>query len=95
MSGSQGGGRSVRTAVPGPRSVELGARRAAAVPTGVGVTLPVFIERASAGLLEDVDGNRFIDLGSGIAVTTVATVRPKWSRRSGSRPGCSRTPASR
>jgi len=69
-------GRSVRTAIPGPRSVELGARRAAAVPTGVGVTLPVFIERASAGLLEDVDGNRLIDLGSGIAVTNVGNSAP-------------------
>ena len=70
-------GRLVRTAVPGPRSVELGARRAAAVPTGVGVTLPVFIERASAGLLEDVDGNRFIDLGSGISVTNVGNSAPE------------------
>jgi len=69
-------GRSVRTAIPGPRSVELGKRRAAAVPTGVGVTLPVFIERASAGLLEDVDGNRLIDLGSGIAVTNVGNSAP-------------------
>ncbi len=70
-------GRSVRTAIPGPRSIELGARRASAVPTGVGVTLPVFIESASAGLLEDVDGNRFIDLGSGISVTNVGNSAPE------------------
>ncbi len=72
-----GAGRSVRTAIPGPRSTELAARRAAAVPNGVGVTLPVFIERASAGILEDVDGNRFIDFGSGISVTNVGNSAPE------------------
>ena len=75
--GSESSGRSVRTAIPGPRSLELGARRSAAVPSGVGVTLPVFIERASAGLLEDVDGNRFIDFGSGISVTNVGNSAPE------------------
>ena len=67
----------VRTAIPGPRSVELGARRSAAVATGVGATLPVFIERGSAGILEDVDGNRFIDFGSGISVTNVGNSAPQ------------------
>lgn len=62
--------------MPGPRSTELGVRRSAAVPSGVGVTLPIFIERASAGLLEDVDGNRFIDFGSGISVTNVGNSAP-------------------
>lgn len=62
--------------MPGPRSKELGERRAAAVPTGVGVTLPIFVEHASAGILEDVDGNRFIDFGSGISVTNVGNSAP-------------------
>lgn len=63
--------RRVVTAIPGPKSQELQARRAATVAAGVGSTLPVFAARADGGILEDVDGNRFIDLGSGIAVTTV------------------------
>jgi 4-aminobutyrate aminotransferase / (S)-3-amino-2-methylpropionate transaminase / 5-aminovalerate transaminase len=70
------GGRFLRTSIPGPRSVELAARRAAALPDGVGVTLPVFIARGSSGILEDVDGNRFIDFGSGIAVTNVGNSAP-------------------
>ncbi len=36
------------TAIPGPRSVELQARRTAAVSAGVGGTLPVFITRPAA-----------------------------------------------
>ncbi|MEO7981947.1 MAG: aminotransferase class III-fold pyridoxal phosphate-dependent enzyme, partial [Sporichthyaceae bacterium] len=59
------------TAVPGPRSTELFARRNAVVARGIGTTLPVFIESAGGGVLVDVDGNSLIDFGSGIAVTGV------------------------
>ncbi|MCZ9339518.1 aminotransferase class III-fold pyridoxal phosphate-dependent enzyme, partial [Streptomyces sp. TRM76130] len=59
------------TAVPGPKSQELQARRTAAVARGVGSVLPVFTARAGGGIIEDVDGNRLIDFGSGIAVTSV------------------------
>jgi 4-aminobutyrate aminotransferase/(S)-3-amino-2-methylpropionate transaminase len=37
----------------------------------------VFAARANGGILEDVDGNRFIDLASGIAVTTVGSSAPR------------------
>jgi len=59
------------TAIPGPRSVELHRRKANAVAAGVGVGLPVYIERAGGGILVDADGNQLIDFGAGIAVTTV------------------------
>ncbi|MFE7125667.1 4-aminobutyrate--2-oxoglutarate transaminase [Streptomyces sp. NPDC057617] len=59
------------TAIPGPKSQELQARRTAAVAGGVGSVLPVFAARAGGGIVEDVDGNRLIDFGSGIAVTSV------------------------
>jgi 4-aminobutyrate aminotransferase/(S)-3-amino-2-methylpropionate transaminase len=63
--------RRVVTAIPGPKSQELQARRIAAVAAGVGSVLPVFTTRAGGGIIEDVDGNRLIDFGSGIAVTSV------------------------
>ncbi|WP_371668844.1 4-aminobutyrate--2-oxoglutarate transaminase [Streptomyces sp. NBC_00289] len=63
--------RRVVTAIPGPKSQELQARRTAAVAAGVGSVLPVFTARAGGGIIEDVDGNRLIDFGSGIAVTSV------------------------
>jgi 4-aminobutyrate aminotransferase/(S)-3-amino-2-methylpropionate transaminase len=59
------------TAVPGPRSAALMARRNAVVARGIGTTLPVFVERAGGGVLVDVDGNSLIDFGSGIAVASV------------------------
>jgi 4-aminobutyrate aminotransferase/(S)-3-amino-2-methylpropionate transaminase len=65
------------TEIPGPASLELNKRRAAAVPGGVNVSLPVFVARAGGGIVEDVDGNRLIDLGSGIAVTTIGNSSPR------------------
>ncbi|MFM8351877.1 MAG: 4-aminobutyrate--2-oxoglutarate transaminase [Actinomycetales bacterium] len=64
------------TAIPGPKSEALMARRHAAVSAGVGGTMPVFAERAGGGIVEDVDGNALIDLGSGIAVTTIGNANP-------------------
>jgi 4-aminobutyrate aminotransferase/(S)-3-amino-2-methylpropionate transaminase len=66
----------LRTAIPGPKSLELQARRKDAVAAGVGSTLPVYIDSADDGLLIDVDGNQLIDLGSGIAVTNVGNPAP-------------------
>ena len=69
------------TDIPGPRSIELLARKKAAVADGVGTTLPVFVEAAGGGVLVDADGNSLIDLGSGIAVTTVGNAAPEVVRR--------------
>ncbi len=38
--------------------------------------MPVFIAAAGGGVLLDVDGNSLIDLGSGIAVTSVGNAAP-------------------
>jgi 4-aminobutyrate aminotransferase/(S)-3-amino-2-methylpropionate transaminase len=59
------------TAIPGPRSQAVAARRGAAVARGIGSTMPVFVERAGGGVVVDVDGNSLIDFGSGIAVVNV------------------------
>ncbi len=69
--------RRLLTAIPGPRSIELLSRRTAAVSAGVGGTLPAFIVAAGGGVLVDVDGNSLIDMGSGIAVTTVGNSAPR------------------
>jgi 4-aminobutyrate aminotransferase/(S)-3-amino-2-methylpropionate transaminase len=63
--------RRVVTAIPGPLSVELQARRNAVVSAGVASALPVYIARAHGAILVDVDGNAFLDLGAGIGVTTI------------------------
>lgn len=69
--------RHLATAIPGPKSQALIDRKGTAVARGVGNTMPVYAVRAGGGIVEDVDGNRLIDLGSGIAVTTVGNSAPK------------------
>ncbi|MCV7434166.1 4-aminobutyrate--2-oxoglutarate transaminase [Mycolicibacterium bacteremicum] len=69
--------RHLATAIPGPKSAALIERKNAAVSRGVGTTMPVYAARAAGGILEDIDGNRLIDLGSGIAVTTIGNAAPR------------------
>ena len=69
------------TEIPGPVSVEKLARKKQYVADGVGTGLPVFVEAAGGGVLVDVDGNSLIDLGSGIAVTTVGNAADSVAER--------------
>ncbi|RPE78678.1 MULTISPECIES: 4-aminobutyrate--2-oxoglutarate transaminase [unclassified Frondihabitans] len=69
--------RKIVTEIPGPRSREILARKTSAVARGVGISLPVFTDVAGGGVLVDVDGNSFIDLGTGIAVTGVGNAAPR------------------
>ncbi|HEU5485124.1 MAG TPA: 4-aminobutyrate--2-oxoglutarate transaminase [Microlunatus sp.] len=64
------------TALPGPKAAALQARKSAAVASGIGVTMPTYAVAAGGGVVLDVDGNSLIDLGSGIAVTTVGNADP-------------------
>ena len=59
------------TAIPGPKSTEALKRRTEATSGGLGMAIPVVIERASDAILLDIDGNQIIDLGSGIGVTNI------------------------
>ncbi len=61
----------LRTPVPGPRSRELMQRRDNAVARGIFHATPVFAARAEGAMVEDVDGNRFIDLAGGIGCNNV------------------------
>ena len=45
--------RELRTAIPGPRSQELHQRTKQAVSSGVGVGLPVYVEKAGGGIVAD------------------------------------------
>ena len=65
------------TAIPGPKSLEALQRRSEATSGGLGMAIPVIIERASDAILLDIDGNQIIDLGSGIGVTNVGNSAPR------------------
>lgn len=67
----------LRTRIPGPRSQELMKRRGDAVPRGVYSHAPVFVSRAEGAVLEDVDGNRFLDFAGGIGSLNVGHRAPR------------------
>ena len=46
--------------------MQLSARRSQAVARGVSQLTPVFVSRSEGAVLEDVDGNRFLDFAGGI-----------------------------
>ena len=66
------------TSVPGPLSELLTSRKTAAVADGVATTLPAYVDHVTGdGIVVDVDGNALIDMGSGIAVTSVGNSAPR------------------
>src|SRR5579871_3773933 len=56
----------LRTAVPGPKSQALSDRRVRAVARGVSQLTPIFVARSDGAVVEDVDGNHFLDFAGGI-----------------------------
>ena len=66
----------LRTSIPGPESQRWMQRRQASVPRGVYHITPVFIARAEGAIVEDVDGNQFLDFAGGIACLNVGHRAP-------------------
>jgi len=56
----------LRTSIPGPKSKALSERRSKAVPRGLSHATPIYVAKTEGAILEDVDGNRYIDLAGGI-----------------------------
>src|SRR6202171_3513658 len=61
----------LQTAIPGPKSKALAARRANAIPRGLSIGTPVYVDKAEDAWLEDVDGNRYLDFARGIGCLKV------------------------
>ncbi len=58
------------------KNADLHKRRIAAIPRGVGNSLAVYAERAQNAELWDVEGRRYVDFASGIAVVNTGHVHP-------------------
>jgi len=60
-----------------PTNADLAQRRMAAIPRGVGNLLQVYAEHASNAEIWDVEGRRYIDFASGIAVLNTGHLHPR------------------
>ena len=68
----------VTGSVPGPKAAELLKRRDAAIPKAMcGTTYPICMGRGEGAMLEDVDGNRFLDWIGGVGVLNIGYSNPE------------------
>ena len=67
----------VTGSVPGPKAKEIIDRRAAAVPGAIRCAYPVAIDRGEGAMIEDVDGNRFLDWIGGVGVLNIGFSHPE------------------
>lgn len=63
--------------IPGPKATELIKRRAEAVPSAIKCIYPVVIKRAEGAMIEDVDGNYFLDWTGGVGVLNIGFSHPE------------------
>lgn len=61
----------VSAGVPGPIGKKLTDLRNQYVPNGVGNNTPVFVEKANGSIVEDVDGNKYLDFAGAIGSLNV------------------------
>jgi 4-aminobutyrate aminotransferase/(S)-3-amino-2-methylpropionate transaminase len=66
----------LKTEIPGPRSVEIGARLERAVASALALTFPVVAAEARGVTITDVDGNVFIDFAGGVGCLNVGHSHP-------------------
>ncbi len=67
----------IRTALPGPKARELLERDARYMSPSYTRIYPLVVERGSGAVIQDVDGNLFLDFTAGIAVTSTGHCHPR------------------
>ncbi len=67
----------IRTALPGPKASALLSRDELVVSPSYTRAYPLVVERGSGAVIEDVDGNLFLDFTAGIAVNATGHCHPE------------------
>jgi 4-aminobutyrate aminotransferase / (S)-3-amino-2-methylpropionate transaminase / 5-aminovalerate transaminase len=71
----------VRTAVPGPRSLALFEAEQGAIAPGIqsiALLSKIAVARGEGAVVEDLDGNRFIDFSAGVGVASLGHAHPRF-----------------
>jgi 4-aminobutyrate aminotransferase/(S)-3-amino-2-methylpropionate transaminase len=67
----------LHTAIPGPRSREILARKERVVADPLSIYLPIVVAEAHGATLTDVDGNSFVDFTGGVGVLNAGHTHPR------------------
>lgn len=67
----------VTDSLPGPKAKSIIERRAKAVPNAIRCSYPVVMEHAEGAMIEDVDGNKFLDWIGGVGVLNIGHCHPE------------------
>jgi 4-aminobutyrate aminotransferase / (S)-3-amino-2-methylpropionate transaminase / 5-aminovalerate transaminase len=67
----------IRTAIPGPRSSEILARKERVIADPLSIFLPIVIDHGEGATLTDVDGNTFLDFTGGVGCLNVGHANPR------------------
>jgi len=68
---------SVKTELPGPKAKAMLDRRAEIMPAAIRALYPIVIERGEGAMIEDADGNRFLDWIGGVGVMNIGYSPPE------------------
>ena len=69
----------IKTALPGPNAAAIIARDNAVLTTSASRSYPFVVSHGKGAFLFDVDGNRFLDMTAGIAVSSTGYAHPEIS----------------
>src|SRR5271154_2858441 len=67
----------ILTALPGPRAQAIVERDRAVLSPSYTRDYPLVVDRGEGCIIEDVDGNRFLDFNAGIAVVATGHCHPR------------------
>ncbi|HSE38894.1 MAG TPA: acetyl ornithine aminotransferase family protein [Blastocatellia bacterium] len=67
----------IKTTLPGPKAKEILDRDAHYISPSYTRSYPLVVRRGAGAILEDVDGNRFLDFNAGVAVAALGYAHPE------------------
>jgi len=67
----------IATPLPGPKGRECIARDQQTVSQNLTKDVPLIVARAQGAVVEDVDGNRFLDFAAGISTVSTGHCHPE------------------
>src|SRR5690242_2614494 len=67
----------IKTALPGPRTREMLERDEQLISPSYTRSYPLVVQRGYGAILEDVDGNTFLDFNAGVAVAALGHAHPE------------------